>query len=174
MDEINVRISGVATKLGVDKFPVFQYNNLTKRMTATIRKDTYVNFSKTLATMLGVDAHQNPIGHEMEIDLPWKSNNACDVHRGFNSMYVYCDLLEHVPVGDTRAPLLRIVNVCGNSGESINRNYDKPQYVPLQKKNFESLEIDIRTDAGNPVPFEFGKVVVTLHFRLCKSPYFLQ
>ncbi len=175
LDQINWMISVTATKQGSDKFPVFKYNELTKRVSATIRKDTLVSFSSTLASMLGVGERQNPVQNELDVeDLPWYSRHACDVHRGFHSMYVYCDVLEHVPVGDTRAPLLRIVNVRGSNGESIYRIYDKPLYVPLQKKNFESLEIDIRTDTGIPVPFEYGKVVVTLHFRLCKSSYFLQ
>jgi len=32
------------------------------------------------------------------------------------SAYVYCDLLEHVTVGDTKAPLLRIVNRMSHRG----------------------------------------------------------
>ena len=40
-----------------------------------------------------------------------------------------------------------------------------PQYVPVRTKSFESVEILLRNDAGEPVPFERGKVVVTLHFR---------
>src|SRR6218665_3364954 len=43
-----------------------------------------------------------------------------------------------------------------------------------KKKHFESIEIDIRTDTGKPIPFEYGKVIVTLHFRLRKIPYLLQ
>jgi len=34
------------------------------------------------------------------------SLNAGEIH----SVYVYCDILEHVAVGDTKAPLLRIVD----------------------------------------------------------------
>ena len=40
-----------------------------------------------------------------------------------------------------------------------------PQYVPVSKKEFNTVEIDIRDDTGRPVPFEFGKVITTLHFR---------
>ncbi len=32
-------------------------------------------------------------------------------------------------------------------------------------ERFESVEILLRNDAGEPVPFERGKVVVTLHFK---------
>lgn len=89
-------------------------------------------------------------------------------------MYVYCDVLEHVLVGDTKSPLLRIVQVDGKGNDTVHARYEKPIYVPLQKKHFESIEIDIRTDTGKPIPFEYGKVIVTLHFRLRKIPYLLQ
>src|SRR5260221_12185392 len=113
-------ISVVATRQGSDKFPVFKYNELTKRVFATIRKNTLVGFSPTLASMLGIGGPQNPIQNQFDVeDLPWYSRHPCAVHRGFHSMYVYCDALEHVPVGDTRAPLLRIVNVRRNRGDSI-------------------------------------------------------
>jgi len=85
-------------------------------------------------------------------------------------MYVYFDVL----VGDTKAPLLRIVQVSGKSGDRVQAIYDKPIYVELQKKNFDSIEIDIRSDVGKPISFEYGKVIVTLHFRLSKVPYLLQ
>ena len=47
----------------------------------------------------------------------------------------------------------------------IHRLYATPQYVPVSRKEFNTVEIDIRDDTGRPVPFEFGKVVATLHFR---------
>jgi hypothetical protein len=100
--------------------------------------------------------------------------NACDVNRGFSAAYVYCNVLEHTPVGDTKAPLLRIVSVSGKRGDIVRTTYEKPVYVPLQQKSFDSIEIDIRDDTGHPIPFEYGKVVVTLHFRLRKLPYLLQ
>src|SRR5260221_11068624 len=122
-------ISVLATRQGSDKFPVFKYNELTKRVFATIRKNTLVGFSPTLASMLGIGGRQNPIQNEFDVeDLPWYSRHACDVHRGFHSMYVYCDVLERVLVGDTSAPLLRIVNVRGSNGDSIYRIYYNQLY----------------------------------------------
>ena len=85
--------------------------------------------------------------------------------RGFNSLYVYCDAAEAIPVGDIKAPLLRVVDAAGNFGDVIHRLYTMPQYVSVSKKEFNTLEIDVRDDTGRPVPFEFGKVVATLHFR---------
>ena len=106
--------------------------------------------------------------------IKWEAKNSCDLNRGLHSLYVYCDILEHVPIGEVKAPSLHVVEVNGKHGDTIHKTYEKPLYVPLQKKHFDSLEIDIRSDTGLPVPFEYGKSLVTLHFRLSRSPYFLQ
>ena len=76
-------------------------------------------------------------------------------------------------MGDIKAPLLRVVDAAGNFGDTIHRLYTTPQYVPVSKKEFNIVKIDIRDDTGRPVPFEFGKVITTLHFRRSRNKYFL-
>lgn len=193
---INANIKLVADEALLEAFPQFRYNPITKRLDGDINIGASVEFSSGMCTMLGIEQHQNPVfnhnfeDHSNVIDddddgdylsawktvypLLWSSAHACDIDRGFSSMYIYCNLLEHIPVGDTKAPLLRIVRVTGKSGEDVHTIYEKPLYVPLQQKNFDSIEIDIRSDTGKPVPFEYGKAIVTLHFRRCKIPYLLQ
>ena len=92
-----------------------------------------------------------------------------------HSVYVYCDLVEHVPVGDTKAPLLRIVNRKSdvNASENIHETFNPVMYVPLQKKCFDNLEINLMTDIGVPVPFNSGKSFVVLEFRQAAYKYFV-
>ena len=94
-------------------------------------------------------------------------------NRWFNSPYVYCDAAEAISVGDIKAPLLRVVDASLNFGNFIHRLYTTPQYVSISRKEFNTLEIDIRDGSGRPVLFEFGKVVATLHFRWSRNSYFL-
>jgi hypothetical protein len=89
------------------------------------------------------------------------------------SLFVYCDILEHVPVGDTLAPLLRCVNIEGESGKRVGATFTFPMYIPVQKKVFDSVEINIMTETGDPAPFVDGPSTVTLHFRRTRNPYFL-
>ena len=96
-----------------------------------------------------------------------------DVDIGRHTMYIYCDLLENVPIGDTSAPLLRTIDIPSIHGTIIHKHFNQPRYVPLRRSTFESLEIDIRDAFGEPIPFESGSVIVTLHFRRVKSSYFL-
>ena len=68
-------------------------------------------------------------------------------------------------VGDTSAQLLKSIPAEGTFGDIIAKTFTNIQYVPIQRKLFEDVEILLRSDTGDPVPFEHGKVVTTLHFR---------
>ena len=63
-------------------------------------------------------------------------------------------------VGDAQVP------VEGRDGEMITRVFDPIKYCPLLQKRFQTtVEIDLRDDTSSIVPFERGRVVVTLHCR---------
>ena len=47
----------------------------------------------------------------------------------------------------------------------VSKNFERPHYVPLNKKNFDTISLNIRDEAGDLVAFEHGKVIITLHFR---------
>ena len=92
-----------------------------------------------------------------------------DLRRGFESLYVYSSVVEPRIVGDKIAPLLRIVPITGRHGEMATARFQHVQYIPVLSSEFGSIETEIRDDTGRPVPFERGKVTVTLHFRRCSS-----
>jgi hypothetical protein len=72
-------------------------------------------------------------------------------------------------VGDAQVSLLRIVLVAGRDGEMMTRTFDHIQYCPLAQYRFQDIQIDIGDDTGKVVPFERGRVVVTLHCRKKKT-----
>ena len=82
-----------------------------------------------------------------------------------STIYVYCDIVEPQVVGDTNAQLLKTIPVEGKFGDVIAKTFTNIQYVHIQTRSFENIEILLRDDTGDPVPFERGKVVNTLHFR---------
>ena len=90
-----------------------------------------------------------------------------------STMYVYCDPIEHVIVGDVRAPLLRTFGMEKSSNDVVHRTFPNMVYVPIQKKQFDTIEVNIMTDTGEPMPFAPGKSTVLLHFRRSSNPYFL-
>ena len=83
-----------------------------------------------------------------------KSSRAVDINP-VHSMFLYSNIIEHHIVGDTRAPLLRIVNVEGTPGETITKLYDSPHYIPIKQTLIGTIEMDIRDDTGRAIPFVF-------------------
>jgi len=114
------------------------------------------------------------LGFAMTITLETgtlESQPVGDVGEDITSLYVYCDVIEPCVVGDSKVQLLRIIPLVGEiTGHHIFTNHI---YVPIQKKHFDCLEINIMTDTGDVVPFACGKTIVILHFRRSSNPYFL-
>ena len=88
-----------------------------------------------------------------------------DIEHGLHDLYVYCDIIQPQYVGEALVPLLRIIPVEEKNGQRISKSLVRPQYVPVSRKQFESIEINIKRDTGEFVPFEFGRGLLTLHFR---------
>jgi hypothetical protein len=158
------------TNIPQDKWPRFKYNETKKKIFTHLQPGAFITFDDYMETLLGIKA--NPLINRFQDPRFIGGTSITDIAGGVHALYVYCDVLENVPVGDTKAPLLRIVDATGNYGTNIQQTFDPPRYVPLQMKHFDSIEIDIRSDNGDPVAFEGGKLVVTLHFRRASSPFF--
>ena len=99
----------------------------------------------------------------------WYKTRPINTMKVINSLYVYCDLVESRVVGDTMAPLLRIIPVSNQIGGTVIKTYENIHYLPLQRKTFQTVEIDIRDHTGKNVPFEYGTLNVTLHLRRKRS-----
>lgn len=140
----------------------FTYDINTQKATIKIARGRWLELSDPLTKMLGMEKTQYLEGNHA-------SKYVVDVDQGFYGLYVYCSLVEPRPVGNTQVPLLRIVPIEGHSGQMITKTYENVQYVPVVDKHFRTLEIDIRKDTGEKVPFERGKLVVTLHFRRSRA-----
>ena len=150
----------------------FSYNDTTGKMTVTMpvvsNMFMAIRFSRGLSHLLGMEPRKKYFG-----DFTGEHSVSLVGGTQVNRMYVYCDLLEHVTVGDTKAPLLRIVDKPKEEQDvNVHKVFNPIHYVPLQKKNFDTMEINIMTDAGEPVPFLFGKSFVVLEFRRTVHPYF--
>lgn len=85
-----------------------------------------------------------------------------------DKLYVYTDICESYITGDVQTPLLRIVPVDNTNyiyGSIQTKSFSPPIYIPLLRTEFNTIEIDIRTDTGKPVPFHSGTLTATLHFK---------
>ena len=71
-----------------------------------------------------------------------------DMNAGMYALMVHCDIVAPQLVGNTYANLLRMVPVIGVFNETITNIYNDEQYVPVLKKTFDSIEININDDSG--------------------------
>ena len=93
------------------------------------------------------------------------------INAGYNHLYIYSDIAEHNIVGDTLAPLLRVLPFeptdtveNNNDCQHINHESTIPHYIPVSKSDFD-ISIQITGDLGIPVHFITGKTIVKFHFR---------
>ena len=145
----------------------FTYNQLTRKMTVHVKNKAKLFLSDRFASMVGFDEKELEIAKNTEAPLP------VDLEAGFHTMYLYTDIVEPQLVGDSKVSLLKVVKCSGEFGENVNVSFPNLQYVPVSVKSFETIEIDIKDDTQEKVPFEFGKVIVTLHFRQRRPPLFI-
>ena len=129
-----------------------------------------IAFSRELAYILGFKSHvfgstyskpKSEIGR-------WHVENASyppNLKADRNVLYIYCDLLLPQLVGNSLAPLLSIVHTEGAYGNSVEKNFIHPQYIPLLIKQFSTIHIDIKDERGRYIKFTTGKSILTLHFR---------
>ena len=122
-----------------------------------------VMLSEMLGTMFG-------FAGKVEIQNLTKSPFFPDVRSGMHNLFVYSDIVEPSLVGDTMAPLLRIIRAEPTEedeehGGLAHYTCQKPFYYPVAKSEFQMLEINIRDELGRNVAFAGGKVIATLHFR---------
>ena len=150
------------------RFGYFKYARQREKCVFDLEPETILVLNEPLAMMLGFDV-RTMIGPDR-----FESSTIPDMDAALSSssLYVYCDIIEHNVVGDSKVPLLRLVNVKGKHGERVHQKFTMPIYIPLQKHHFDTVEINIMIDTGGPVPFVRGKSVVILHFRRAIHPFF--
>ena len=163
------------------------YSSVTQKMTLHMTPNTVFiipNHSST-ASMLGF---RTPVAsdreavtsssvsdlHPSDSSYPFhvEANDVVNMTQGFNTLYVYTDIVASRIVGDTLAPPLRALPISGRHGDILSDRFNNIHYVPLLCSTFHSIEVDIRDDMGRHVPFEYGRVTVTLHFRRRRAGLF--
>ena len=139
------------------------FNPRTAKVKVYIKKEHGLAFFDKLSRMFGFG------GEDTKLLKTTESPYVADLF-GITAIYVYCNIVQPQIVGNTNVHLLRTIPVSGKSGDVITKIFTNIQYVPVQTKSFEDIEILLGTDTGDPVPFERGKVIATLYFR--KQSYF--
>ena len=151
----------------ITSFPNARFSmavNAETRMTEITGTDVRLTFvGKDVADVLGYVADDD--SGWMMPNAKSESSKIARFLQDFTAIYCYSDIVSLQNVGDTRAPLLRIVPVTGKVGHVVYHSFDSPTYLKVSRTVFQSIGVELRQDSGEYVQFEYGKVVLVLHFR---------
>ena len=93
------------------------------------------------------------------------------LNRAINNINIYASVCEPIRVGGALVPLLKSLWIDVNKrayeiGEMYNVAIKNPMYLPISASVINNVEINIRTDSGQLIPFFPGAVTsLTLHFK---------
>ena len=103
------------------------------------------------------------------------SDYPVNISAGTQSMFIYLDTTHHQIVGDSKAPLLRVIvtnrRVKNGYACSIEPNHRKVfnnlDYKKLLVNNIQRIAVNLQTEKGGlkPIAVGGGKVVLTLKFQ---------
>jgi len=150
----------------------FSYEANCRRVKVTFKEGKYknirINLSPKLREMLGF----NPFGEEyISAGL---APNPVDLNVNIpTQLFVYCDVLEPQMVGDCMACVLRTVGIhdVTKFGSLFVKTYDNPEYIPIQKTHFQTIEFSIKTYEDVRVPFQSGPSLIKVHVRRARRQH---
>jgi len=164
---------GRETYKSMPKFLSFDHDTYSNRVHVNIDNDEIVqkiHMSPKLAYVLRFDRPNFTI-----LDKAWELSKADKITRrpdyppdmkaDLYALYVYCDILENQIVGDVLVPLLAKVPITGAHDTIIHTIFNPPMYLPLVKHEIETIEVELKDDANQAILFQYGRVMLTLHFR---------
>lgn len=150
------------------------------KLTFVIKENEYgcdaitLTFSQVLLDLMG---HQEPttessikLGLQQEPGLSRTKtlSTIMNLKAGIHNIFCYSDLVRNVRVGDTQAPLLRIIPVrIGSDGEYIYETFEDRQYLPVASNTFNTIHVLIGDRFGKRIKFSHGSApaILVLHFK---------
>jgi hypothetical protein len=123
-----------------------------------------IKFSSPLKRLLGLDRSifSNQRG------TVYSAESKPSIQKAFNLMFIYSSLIEPIMVGGVFVPLLRSIwlESTYNYGDIVHKDLKNKMYLPISSTSINNIEIEVRNDAGELIPFPYGsKTNLTLHFR---------
>ena len=200
INELNKQCSEILMRGNRAPLIKFFYNFTTKRVSVKINANLKMNMSPLLAYVIGFkdtfleNGSQNDdnddkadIDNGMENNRPYsiiragstkagpttfKASSMMDIRKDTNALFIYCDVVASRHVGDTLAPLLRVIPLLESSDKPMEYMiFNKLQYLPLSRNQISTIEIHLSSQLGQQLSFTSGYTFVTLHFRRQRLEY---
>ena len=112
---------------------VVSYDDTSKRVIVRCAKGTVLELRGYIAKMIGCLNNTTVRASDK------KGFTLASPETGNQYFYVYTDIIKSQYHGDVVVPVLRTVTVKGEHGSCVSKNFERPHYVPLNKKNFDTI-----------------------------------
>ncbi|GFS80863.1 nucleic-acid-binding protein from transposon X-element [Trichonephila clavipes] len=124
---------------------------------STSRVAGQVDRSESAVKMFGSSGHEKAVDGSAELscfvptdELSWFLLLSCFVPaaggRWQCKVELFCSCLRVELFSPVEAPLLRIVRTKGKDGETISQYYDRPQYLPLVRHSFQTIQSELTSE----------------------------
>lgn len=159
---IIIAVNDEIRKITGEKDPVLTINKLNNR--AIIDQDcslSSIELEGRLALQLGFEPEKNILDFDIS---PHVGNTFFGIP---DQMLIYSDIIQPTCIGHEKTHVLKIINTEAKNtrfGDSCYKEFQNLHYVPIQKREFETIAIDIRDYSGKFIPFNHGVLTVKLHF----------
>jgi len=143
----------------------FTYDSKKERFALTVGDKYVVSCSPSLMAILGFDYGDSDMRffHKMTVYATYFPI----LHRAVTLLNIYSNIVESSLVGNVKVPLL---SSCafrrGSENDIVSQlEFFNPSYITLNRNSIRQIDIQIHDEAGELVPFLYGKTAITLHFR---------
>lgn len=85
-----------------------------------------------------------------------------------DQMFIYTDIIEPTFIGHEKTYVIKVVNTEAKKftfGDTCYKEYTHMHYMRIQKREFETISVDIRDYTGQLMPFQHGVLMIKLHFK---------
>jgi len=117
-----------------------QFSFDTRKVTVYLQNDAEVHFSD-IGQMLGFSSNTRISNTSSSI-----AEREADLEQGFHDLYVYSDIVQAQFVEDALVPLFGIASVEGVDGQDVSKSFERPHYLPVSRREFETIEVNIKLD----------------------------
>lgn len=145
------------------RIPKFKIENEDRFVIRTYG-NAYVEFTGQVSQILGM---KNPLRLvQTKENNVYRSDHIYDMTpQLLQNLFIYTNIISYQKVGNTLSPLLKTVCVDNQPRQTAWAHYDNPQYLPVNKNEISSIELDIKDIYGKNIRFENSLVIIKLHFR---------
>jgi len=149
-----------------------QFDDQSKKMTFQMKPNEYVQiFSDKLQEIIGMNVTEFPhglISNTRKRSSYFQMQFPAYFELYTQQLHIYSNIVTYSHIGNTLAPLIRMVDLRKRVGEIDNllyRRYDRPQFYKVNSGRIKEIEIKMCDTLGRIIHIQTGISTVNLVFR---------